>query len=193
MKDYDYLQVCCHSEECNLAYVTRELTITHTQVIYIHSCLKLCKAFPRPLVSTIIIFVCIFRRKIPKSKKCLISTADCHAWVLFLWQCNCCFFYNLYTLNQKLLLFICLCMCVHEHFFAWVLTHFYRQHHRTTHTCVHTCAHTWWLLGNRPICCNCWWELISAQAADGGYITHHQLYTVFVCLCPCVKGAKKVD
>ncbi|MCI4391365.1 hypothetical protein PGIGA_G00133380 [Pangasianodon gigas] len=32
VKDYDYLQVCCHSEECNLAYVTRELTLTHTQL-----------------------------------------------------------------------------------------------------------------------------------------------------------------
>ncbi|KAG9283593.1 tyrosine-protein phosphatase non-receptor type 3 [Astyanax mexicanus] len=32
VKDYGYLQVCCHSEECNLAYVTRELTLTHTQL-----------------------------------------------------------------------------------------------------------------------------------------------------------------
>ncbi|XP_036414108.1 tyrosine-protein phosphatase non-receptor type 3 [Colossoma macropomum] len=32
VKDYDYLQVCCHSEECNLAYVTRELTLTNTQL-----------------------------------------------------------------------------------------------------------------------------------------------------------------
>ncbi|XP_053343530.1 tyrosine-protein phosphatase non-receptor type 3 [Clarias gariepinus] len=32
VKDYDYLQVCCHSEECNLAYVTRKLTLTHTQL-----------------------------------------------------------------------------------------------------------------------------------------------------------------
>ncbi|KAF4075935.1 hypothetical protein AMELA_G00224600 [Ameiurus melas] len=32
VKDYDYLQVCCHSEECNLAYVTREITLTHTQL-----------------------------------------------------------------------------------------------------------------------------------------------------------------
>ncbi|XP_027028180.2 tyrosine-protein phosphatase non-receptor type 3 isoform X1 [Tachysurus fulvidraco] len=32
VKDYDYLQVCCHSEECNLAYVTRVLTLTHTQL-----------------------------------------------------------------------------------------------------------------------------------------------------------------
>ncbi len=32
VRDYGYLQVCCHSEECNLAYVTRELTLTNTQV-----------------------------------------------------------------------------------------------------------------------------------------------------------------
>ncbi|KAG7317820.1 hypothetical protein KOW79_018855 [Hemibagrus wyckioides] len=32
MKDYDYLQVCCHSEECNLTYVIRELTLTHTKL-----------------------------------------------------------------------------------------------------------------------------------------------------------------
>uniref|UniRef100_A0AAR2JCG6 protein-tyrosine-phosphatase n=1 Tax=Pygocentrus nattereri TaxID=42514 RepID=A0AAR2JCG6_PYGNA len=32
VKDYDYLQVCCHSEECNLAYVTRELTLKNTQL-----------------------------------------------------------------------------------------------------------------------------------------------------------------
>ncbi|XP_076868824.1 tyrosine-protein phosphatase non-receptor type 3 isoform X1 [Brachyhypopomus gauderio] len=32
VKDYGDLQVCCHSEECNLAYVTRELTLTHTQL-----------------------------------------------------------------------------------------------------------------------------------------------------------------
>ncbi|XP_066529806.1 tyrosine-protein phosphatase non-receptor type 3 [Hoplias malabaricus] len=32
VKDYEYLQVCCHSEECNLAYVTREITLTHTQL-----------------------------------------------------------------------------------------------------------------------------------------------------------------
>ncbi|XP_062842012.1 tyrosine-protein phosphatase non-receptor type 3 [Trichomycterus rosablanca] len=32
VKDYEYLQVCCHSEECNLAYVTRELTLTNTQL-----------------------------------------------------------------------------------------------------------------------------------------------------------------
>ncbi|KAI5620859.1 tyrosine-protein phosphatase non-receptor type 3, partial [Silurus asotus] len=32
VKDYNYLQVRCHSEECNLAYVTRELTLTHTQL-----------------------------------------------------------------------------------------------------------------------------------------------------------------
>uniref|UniRef100_A0A672QZ80 Protein tyrosine phosphatase non-receptor type 3 n=1 Tax=Sinocyclocheilus grahami TaxID=75366 RepID=A0A672QZ80_SINGR len=31
VRDYGYLQVCCHSEECNLAYVTRELTLTNTQ------------------------------------------------------------------------------------------------------------------------------------------------------------------
>ncbi|XP_030639282.1 tyrosine-protein phosphatase non-receptor type 3 [Chanos chanos] len=31
VKDYGCLQVCCHSEECNLAYVTREMTLTHTQ------------------------------------------------------------------------------------------------------------------------------------------------------------------
>ncbi|KAI4883616.1 hypothetical protein NFI96_000836 [Prochilodus magdalenae] len=32
VKDYEHLQVCCHSEECNLAYVTRELTLTNTQL-----------------------------------------------------------------------------------------------------------------------------------------------------------------
>ncbi|ROL47774.1 Tyrosine-protein phosphatase non-receptor type 3 [Anabarilius grahami] len=32
VRDYGYLQVCCHSEECNLAYVTRELTVTNTQL-----------------------------------------------------------------------------------------------------------------------------------------------------------------
>lgn len=32
VRDYGYLQVCCHSEECNLAYVTRELTLTNTQL-----------------------------------------------------------------------------------------------------------------------------------------------------------------
>ncbi|RXN30416.1 tyrosine- phosphatase non-receptor type 3-like protein [Labeo rohita] len=31
VRDYGCLQVCCHSEECNLAYVTRELTLTNTQ------------------------------------------------------------------------------------------------------------------------------------------------------------------
>lgn len=31
VRDYGYLQVCCHSEECNLAYVTRQLTLTNTQ------------------------------------------------------------------------------------------------------------------------------------------------------------------
>ncbi|XP_026084293.1 tyrosine-protein phosphatase non-receptor type 3-like isoform X1 [Carassius auratus] len=31
VRDYGILQVCCHSEECNLAYVTRELTLTNTQ------------------------------------------------------------------------------------------------------------------------------------------------------------------
>uniref|UniRef100_A0A8C2I8A5 protein-tyrosine-phosphatase n=1 Tax=Cyprinus carpio TaxID=7962 RepID=A0A8C2I8A5_CYPCA len=31
VRDYGYLQVCCHSEECNLAYVTREITLTNTQ------------------------------------------------------------------------------------------------------------------------------------------------------------------
>ncbi|KTG46099.1 hypothetical protein cypCar_00013562 [Cyprinus carpio] len=31
VRDYGFLQVCCHSEECNLAYVTRELTLTNTQ------------------------------------------------------------------------------------------------------------------------------------------------------------------
>ncbi|XP_055066080.1 tyrosine-protein phosphatase non-receptor type 3 isoform X2 [Misgurnus anguillicaudatus] len=31
VRDYGYLQVCCHSEECNLAYVTREITLTNTK------------------------------------------------------------------------------------------------------------------------------------------------------------------
>ncbi|TRY84566.1 hypothetical protein DNTS_001311 [Danionella cerebrum] len=30
-RDYGHLQVCCHSEECNLAFVTREMTLTNTQ------------------------------------------------------------------------------------------------------------------------------------------------------------------
>uniref|UniRef100_A0A673JM34 protein-tyrosine-phosphatase n=1 Tax=Sinocyclocheilus rhinocerous TaxID=307959 RepID=A0A673JM34_9TELE len=33
VRDYGFLQVCCHSEECNLAYVTRELTLTNTQYV----------------------------------------------------------------------------------------------------------------------------------------------------------------
>ncbi|KAM3872707.1 tyrosine-protein phosphatase non-receptor type 3 [Diretmus argenteus] len=32
VKDYGYLRVNCHSEECNLAYVTRQFTLTHTQL-----------------------------------------------------------------------------------------------------------------------------------------------------------------
>ncbi|KAG7469158.1 hypothetical protein MATL_G00126030 [Megalops atlanticus] len=32
VRDYGCLQVCCHSEECNLAYVFRELTLTNTEV-----------------------------------------------------------------------------------------------------------------------------------------------------------------
>lgn len=31
-KNYADLKVCCHSEDCNLAYVTRELTLTHTEL-----------------------------------------------------------------------------------------------------------------------------------------------------------------
>ncbi|XP_047455382.1 tyrosine-protein phosphatase non-receptor type 3 [Mugil cephalus] len=31
-KDYGYMRVKCHSEECNLAYVTRQFTLTHTQL-----------------------------------------------------------------------------------------------------------------------------------------------------------------
>ncbi|XP_071772897.2 tyrosine-protein phosphatase non-receptor type 3 isoform X1 [Centroberyx gerrardi] len=31
VRDYGYLRVNCHSEECNLAYVTRQFTLTHTQ------------------------------------------------------------------------------------------------------------------------------------------------------------------
>ncbi|XP_076009789.1 tyrosine-protein phosphatase non-receptor type 3 isoform X2 [Genypterus blacodes] len=31
VKDYGHLRVKCHSEECNLAYVTRQFTVTHTQ------------------------------------------------------------------------------------------------------------------------------------------------------------------
>ena len=31
-KDYGHMRVKCHSEECNLAYVTRQFTLTHTQV-----------------------------------------------------------------------------------------------------------------------------------------------------------------
>ncbi|CAB1334660.1 unnamed protein product [Coregonus sp. 'balchen'] len=30
--DYGYLRVSCHSEECNLAYVTRQFTLTHTKL-----------------------------------------------------------------------------------------------------------------------------------------------------------------
>lgn len=37
VKHYEDLQVCCHSEECNLAYVNRELTLTHTQVTRLES------------------------------------------------------------------------------------------------------------------------------------------------------------
>uniref|UniRef100_A0A674EHM8 protein-tyrosine-phosphatase n=1 Tax=Salmo trutta TaxID=8032 RepID=A0A674EHM8_SALTR len=32
VRDYGYLRVSCHSEECNLAYVTRQFTLTHTQL-----------------------------------------------------------------------------------------------------------------------------------------------------------------
>lgn len=32
VKDYGHLRVKCHSEECNLVYVTRQFTLTHTQV-----------------------------------------------------------------------------------------------------------------------------------------------------------------
>uniref|UniRef100_A0AAY5L4A6 protein-tyrosine-phosphatase n=1 Tax=Esox lucius TaxID=8010 RepID=A0AAY5L4A6_ESOLU len=32
VSDYGYLRVSCHSEECNLAYVTRQFTLTHTQL-----------------------------------------------------------------------------------------------------------------------------------------------------------------
>ncbi|XP_039974056.1 tyrosine-protein phosphatase non-receptor type 3 [Xiphias gladius] len=31
VKDYGHMRVKCHSEECNLAYVTRKFTLTHTQ------------------------------------------------------------------------------------------------------------------------------------------------------------------
>ncbi|KAM6967480.1 tyrosine-protein phosphatase non-receptor type 3 [Aplochiton taeniatus] len=31
VKDYGHLRVSCHSEECNLAYVTRQFTLTHAQ------------------------------------------------------------------------------------------------------------------------------------------------------------------
>ncbi|XP_056142402.1 tyrosine-protein phosphatase non-receptor type 3 isoform X2 [Lampris incognitus] len=31
VRDYGYLRVSCHSEECNLAYVTRRFTLRHTQ------------------------------------------------------------------------------------------------------------------------------------------------------------------
>uniref|UniRef100_A0A8C7H7I3 protein-tyrosine-phosphatase n=1 Tax=Oncorhynchus kisutch TaxID=8019 RepID=A0A8C7H7I3_ONCKI len=36
VRDYGYLRVSCHSEECNLAYVTRQFTLTHTQVTHKH-------------------------------------------------------------------------------------------------------------------------------------------------------------
>ncbi|XP_068998949.1 tyrosine-protein phosphatase non-receptor type 3 isoform X1 [Embiotoca jacksoni] len=32
VKHYGHIQVKCHSEECNLAYVTRQFTLTHTQL-----------------------------------------------------------------------------------------------------------------------------------------------------------------
>ncbi|KAJ8004931.1 hypothetical protein DPEC_G00141410 [Dallia pectoralis] len=32
VSDYGYLRVSCHSEECNLAYVTRQFTLTHTKL-----------------------------------------------------------------------------------------------------------------------------------------------------------------
>lgn len=32
VKDYGYMRVKCHSEECNLAYVTRQFTLTHTKL-----------------------------------------------------------------------------------------------------------------------------------------------------------------
>ncbi|XP_057690075.1 tyrosine-protein phosphatase non-receptor type 3 isoform X1 [Corythoichthys intestinalis] len=32
VKDYGHMRVKCHSEECNLAYVTRQFTLTHTQL-----------------------------------------------------------------------------------------------------------------------------------------------------------------
>uniref|UniRef100_A0A8D3EEL2 protein-tyrosine-phosphatase n=1 Tax=Scophthalmus maximus TaxID=52904 RepID=A0A8D3EEL2_SCOMX len=32
VKDYGHMRVKCHSEECNLAYVMRQFTLTHTQV-----------------------------------------------------------------------------------------------------------------------------------------------------------------
>ncbi|KAJ8371760.1 hypothetical protein AAFF_G00302670, partial [Aldrovandia affinis] len=32
VRAYGRLQVCCHSEECNLAYVFRQLTLTNTEV-----------------------------------------------------------------------------------------------------------------------------------------------------------------
>ncbi|XP_062322056.1 tyrosine-protein phosphatase non-receptor type 3 isoform X2 [Osmerus eperlanus] len=31
VREYGYLRVSCHSEECNLAHVTRQITLTHTQ------------------------------------------------------------------------------------------------------------------------------------------------------------------
>ncbi|KAG7242025.1 hypothetical protein INR49_024070 [Caranx melampygus] len=31
VKDYGHMRVKCHSEECNMAYVTRQFTLTHTQ------------------------------------------------------------------------------------------------------------------------------------------------------------------
>ncbi|XP_069051113.1 tyrosine-protein phosphatase non-receptor type 3 isoform X1 [Lepisosteus oculatus] len=31
VRDYGHLRVCCHSEECNIAYVFRELTLTNTE------------------------------------------------------------------------------------------------------------------------------------------------------------------
>ncbi|XP_028281177.1 tyrosine-protein phosphatase non-receptor type 3 isoform X1 [Parambassis ranga] len=32
VKDYGHMRVKCHSEQCNLAYVTRQFTLTHTQL-----------------------------------------------------------------------------------------------------------------------------------------------------------------
>uniref|UniRef100_A0A3Q3EC17 protein-tyrosine-phosphatase n=1 Tax=Labrus bergylta TaxID=56723 RepID=A0A3Q3EC17_9LABR len=32
VRDYGHMRVKCHSEECNLAYVTRQFTLTHTQL-----------------------------------------------------------------------------------------------------------------------------------------------------------------